>query len=85
MSKWGPSCIWVGPAPQRIQLLSLLSGSAEITILLGRVEPMLVLSIKHSQVGSWVPEAFVVLLVPYTMTADPENDDSRVRVESKSA
>ena len=62
LSSWGPSIrlLW-----QKTQLFSA-SGPAEIS------QPMLILSIKHFQVGSWVPEAFVVMLVPRTITCDPE-------------
>jgi hypothetical protein len=55
------------------------------TALLGGDEPILILSIKHSQVGSWVPAAFIVtMLVPKTMTAVPENDDIVRGIESES-
>jgi hypothetical protein len=41
---------------------------------------MLVLSIKHSQVTVKSEEAFVIMVVPNTRIADPENDDHhRVR------
>lgn len=62
LSTWGPSCrsLW-----QKFQLFSV-PAPAEVP------HPMLILSTKHSQVGSWVPEAFVVMLVPRTMTCDPE-------------
>jgi hypothetical protein len=65
LSTWGPSrrSLW-----QRTQLFSASTPGGT------SFQPMLILSTKHSQVGSWIPATFKLLamLVPRTTTFDPE-------------
>ena len=74
LNTWGPFCR-LGSLLQKTQLF-WLAVPADIC------RPMLILSIKHSQLGSSVPEAFDVMLAPRTLICDPEkwpkNKDTRV-------